>query len=221
MRRMLAVVVAPLIAIAISVFAFGGSASAHEVTSITADCYRVTVQFSGFPEAGVTVHIAVVVSGHAPITSDVLVTSETSEAHVDISAATANLSGASANVDVDVTWALDGPQHAHETLNVTCGTATTTTTTTAPTTSTTGGNVTSTTANTETTTTTAPSSVTVAGVTTSTAVKGAAVSGSTTIPVSGLPRTGSSTTSLLGVALVLAVVGAAAIGATTRRRTHS
>jgi hypothetical protein len=219
-RRMLVVVAAPLIAIAIGLFGFGGTASAHEVTSITADCDRVTVHFSGFPEAGVMVHIAAVVSGHAAITSDVLVTSATSEAHVDISAATATLFGATASVDVDVTWTLEGPQHVHETLTVTCGSSTTTTqattTSSGPTTSTTVGGVTSTSTPIG-TTTTAPTSITVAGVTMSTAARNAVVSGSTTIPSSGLPRTGASTTPLLGVALALAVVGATAIGAATRR----
>jgi len=124
----LVVVSAPLLVIAISVFALGGIASAHVVTSITADCYQVTVHFVDFPESGVMVHIAADVNAQT-ISSDVLVTSATTQADVDISPATAALFDTPAHIDVDVTWTYLGPQHAHETLTLTCGTPTTTTTT--------------------------------------------------------------------------------------------
>jgi len=129
----LIVVAAPLLVIAISVCALGGIASAHVVTSITADCYQVTVHFADFPDSGVMVHIAADVNGQT-ISSDVLVTSATSEADVDISAATAALFDTPAHIDVDVTWTYLGPQHAYEALSLTCGTPTTTTTAPAPTT---------------------------------------------------------------------------------------
>ena len=124
-RHLLMVVATPLLAIAISVFALGGVASAHVVTSITADCYLVTVHFSNFPEAGVMVHIAADVNGQA-VSSDVLVTNTTSEAPLDISAATAALGDTPAHINVDVTWTYLGPQHMHKTLTATCGTTTTT-----------------------------------------------------------------------------------------------
>ena len=75
-RRMLAVVGVPLLVIMISVFGLGGIASAHVVTSITADCYQVTAHFSDFPDTGVVVHIAADVNGQT-VGSDVLVTSAT------------------------------------------------------------------------------------------------------------------------------------------------
>ena len=118
---------ATLVTLAISLFTFGGVASANTITEITADCARVTVHFHDFPAAGVMVHIAVLVRGEPPISSDVLVTSETSEADIDISTATDELHGATADVDVDVTWTLWGERHVHTTRSVTCGTAMSTT----------------------------------------------------------------------------------------------
>ena len=126
-KKMLpAAICAPLLVIAVSVFALGGVASAHVVTSINADCYRVTAHFRDFPDTGVVVHIAADVNWQTTIGADVLVSSATTEASVDITAATASLFGATGRVDVDVTWTYLGPQHVHETLNVTCGSPTTT-----------------------------------------------------------------------------------------------
>src|SRR5438128_1551890 len=89
---------------------------------------RVTVHFTGFPSTGVSVHLVATVEGHASLSKDVVVKDTTSQATLDISSATKNLFGATAAVEVDVTWTLQGPQHVHKTLSVTCGTATTTTT---------------------------------------------------------------------------------------------
>ena len=130
---------AALLGVAISLFALTGVASAHVVTSINADCYQVTVHFYDFPESGVDVHIAADVNGQVAGT-DVLVTSATSQGHLDISPLTAPLGGTPADIDVDVTWTYLGPQHVHQSLTLTCGSSTTTspapttTTTQAPTT---------------------------------------------------------------------------------------
>jgi LPXTG-motif cell wall-anchored protein len=208
-RHILMVVAAPLLAIMISVFALGGTASAHVVTSITADCYLVTAHFSDFPDTGVLVHIAADVNGQT-VSSDVLVTNTTSEAHLDISAATAVLVDTPAHIDVDVTWTYLGPQHVHKTLTATCGTPTTTTSNTTPTqaiaTTTTPAPPTTTTPATTTPTVPQPTTSTqVLGTTiiaTTTApptttkgtvgVQGATVASTTTVPaVAALPRTGS------------------------------
>jgi LPXTG-motif cell wall-anchored protein len=207
----LAAVGAPLLVIALNVFALGGVASAHVVTSINADCYLVTVHFSDFPEAGVMVHIGVDVNGQA-IDRDVLVTSATSEAHVDISPATAPLLATPAHIDVDVSWTYLGSQHVHQTLTLTCGTTTTTasttttaapapapTTTMAPAPTTTAASTTTTVAPTTTTevhgvtsiatTTTSPAPTT----TTTVRVQGLVVSTTTRPAAATLPRTGSNT----------------------------
>jgi LPXTG-motif cell wall-anchored protein len=177
-RQISKIVTAPLLGIAISLFALGGVASAHVVTSINADCYQVTVHFNDFPDSGVMVHIAADVNGQV-ISTDVQVTSTTTSAQLDISAATAPLAATPANIDVDATWTYLGPQHAHEAFTLTCGTATTTasstTTTQAPTTTT---SVIPTTTTEVVTTTTAPP------VTTSTQVRGTTVVATTTAPAS-------------------------------------
>jgi LPXTG-motif cell wall-anchored protein len=171
-----AFVAVPLLVIAISLFALGGIASAHVVTSITADCYRVTAYFRDFPEAGVMVHIAADVNGQT-VGRDVLVTSATSEAQVDISPATAALVGTPAHIDVDVTWTFWGPQHVHETLTATCGGSTTTTSVTTPATQ---GSPTTTTAVPPTTIAEVTTTTTVPQTTTSTQVHGATTIATTT-----------------------------------------
>ena len=205
--RIFRIVAAPATVVAVTLFALGGVASAHVVTSINADCYQVTVRFNDFPEAGVQVHIAAGVNGQT-ISSDALVTGAISEAHLDISAVTATLGGTPANIDVDVTWSYLGPQHAHQTLNLTCGasptTSSTTTTAQAPTTTTqapaTTEVVTTTTSQPATTSTevhgttvvatTAPASTTTETI----RRQGTTVAATTTTapPVATLPRTGSS-----------------------------
>ena len=228
-RRTLAVVGVPLLVIAISMFALGGIASAHVVTSMSADCYQVMVHFSDFPDTGVVVHIAADVNGQT-VAGDVLVTNATSEAHLDISAATAALEDTPAHIDVDVTWTYLGPQHVHETLTATCGswtiatavTAPTTTqgssttttaappTTTAATTTTTGPHTTTSTqvhgATTIATTTTVPATTTTGTV----SPQGATAPPTTTAPVGPvtLPRTGSSTGLPLTFGLSSLVAGA-------------
>ena len=207
-RQILMIVAAPVLGIAISLSALGGVASAHVVTSITADCYQVTVHFNDFPESGVAVHIAADVNGQV-ISTDVQVTSATTAAQLDISAATAKLADTPANIDVDVTWTYLGPQHAHESLTLTCGTSTTTssssTTIQAPATTalpapTTSTAVTTTTATSQATTSTQVRGTTVvattapAPTTTETVRRQGTtvVATTTTVPAVGaLPRTGS------------------------------
>jgi hypothetical protein len=182
LKRLLAAVAVP--ALALFIVGFGiGTAAAHDVSGISANCDKVTVNFAGFPDAGVTVHIAAAIEGHGTLATDVLVHNDMS-AQLNISSATSALAGATASVDVDVTWTLEGPQHVHDTFSVTCGTATTTTTQ-RPTTTTVAG-VTSTSMPATTTTTVAGSgtasttSTTVEGITTTTPTTSAAnVSGET------------------------------------------
>ena len=193
-----------LLVAAISLFALGGVASAHVVTSINADCYQVTVHFGDFPDAGVGVHIAAAVNGQTT-GSDVLITSATSEAHLDISPLTAPLGGTPANIDVDVTWTYLGPQHVHQSLTLTCGSSTTTTqagtTTTAPAPTTTAPAPTTTAA-----TTTTPS----APATTTTQVRGTTVVATTTpastttetIRRQGTTVVGATTTTMPAVAVL-------------------
>ena len=185
-KRALTVVAVPTLAFLVGMFAWTGTASAHNVSNIDADCTHVTVHFNNFPDAGVMVHIVAAVEGHAAISTDVLVKNDMS-ADVNISAATGLLFGASADVDVDVTWTLNGAQHEHEKLTVTCGSSTTTTKQ-ATTTTVAGGGTTTTTSGSGGTTTTVASggtTTTVAsGGTTSTTVAGSG-GGSTTTTVAG------------------------------------
>jgi LPXTG-motif cell wall-anchored protein len=166
-------------------FVFCGPASAHEVTSIAVDCYVMTAHFSDFPANGVAVHMAATVNGQSPVARDVLVTSGTTEATLDISGATEGLYGP-LTIAADITWRYDGPQHVHEAITVTCASTTTTTqstttttTTTAPTTTTTLGELGS--------TSTVPAAPT-------TAVGGITTPTSAAAPTATLPRTGSDST---------------------------
>ncbi len=181
-----------------------GPASAHQVTSINADCYLVTAHFSDFPESGVVVHMAATVNELPPVTRDVLVTSDTTEATLDISATTANLYG-TLTIQADITWRLYGWQHVHQTLTATCASPTTTTTTTQPTTTTAPA----------TTTTLGGQGTTVPTTGRPTTTTEAAVSPVSTTPTSGvspvsntstLPRTGSDATfpALFGSGLLVA-----------------
>jgi LPXTG-motif cell wall-anchored protein len=168
-------------------FVFSGPASAHQVTSIDVDCYLMTAHFSDFPDDGVVVHMAATVNGQAPVGRDVLVTSETTEATLDISDATSGLYGP-LTIAADITWRYEGPQHVHETITVTCAQPTTTTTTpptttAAPTTTTTLGGL----GSTSTVPTTGPATSTTAAGVSTTPTSGAA-------PTSTLPRTGSDAT---------------------------
>jgi hypothetical protein len=156
-RRALALATIPIVALFTVVFGVATAASAHDVSGITASCNDVTVHFVDFPEEGVVVHIAATVEGHATLSSDAVVKSDMTT-KVNIASATSTLAGATAAVNVDVTWTFQGAQHVHATLHVTCGethhcgcattttTHATTTTTTAKATSTTttiaGGTVT-------------------------------------------------------------------------------
>jgi hypothetical protein len=109
--------------------AFGGPAFGHEVTGIDVNCTDVTVHWSGFPDAGVNVHIVAEVEGIGSTNTDVVVDHNSSETHLSIAALTSQLNGASGTVNVDVTWTFEGPQHVEDTAHVTCGTPPTTTTT--------------------------------------------------------------------------------------------
>jgi len=178
-RHGLVLITAPLLAIVISVFVLGGIASAHVVTSITADCYQVTAYFSDFPDSGVMVRIAADVNGQT-VSSDVLVTSATTEAQLDISAATATLADTPAHIDVDVTWTYLGPQHAHESFTLVCGTATSTSVAQV---------VTTTTAAVPATTTTQVPATTTGQSTTSTQVHGTTIVATTTAPATTTTET--------------------------------
>jgi hypothetical protein len=136
LRRLLVLAAAPVIA-ALGTLGWAGPAYAHTVNSINVNCETVTVDFSGFPAEGVTVHIGATVEGHGSVGTDVLVKGSMTGT-LDISGETSTLFGAPAKVDVDVTWNFQGAQHLSDSGTVTCGTATTTiaptTTTAAPTT---------------------------------------------------------------------------------------
>ena len=132
--------------------ALSGPAFAHEVTGIDVDCTNVTVHWSGFPDAGVSVHIAAEVEGIGSTSTDVMVDHNSTQTQLSIAALTSQLNGASGTVNVDVTWTFQGPQHVQATEHVTCGTA--------PTTTSTVGSSGSTIAPTTTTTTTMPASTT-------------------------------------------------------------
>jgi LPXTG-motif cell wall-anchored protein len=175
--RALLFISTPLLVIALSLIGLGGIASAHVVTSMTADCYGVTVHFSDFPASGVIVHIAIDVNGQE-VGSDALITNANTEAHVDIAAATTGLLGGAAHIDVDVTWTYLGPQHVHESFTETCGAPPATTTSTTPTESV----ATTTTAAPPTTTTQVSTTTTMAKPTTSTQVKGTTITATTSPP---------------------------------------
>src|SRR4051812_15724911 len=115
-RRFLSIVAAVAAAVAVSLLGMGSTAYAHTVRDIEVTCTSVTVQFTGFPDEGVMVHITATVEGHAALATDALIKSRDS-ASVDISSATSALFGATAAVDVDVTWTFNGAQHAHQTLS--------------------------------------------------------------------------------------------------------
>ena len=215
LRRSLAALATPILAFAL-LLASTSAASAHEISDISATCDTVTVHFTGFPKAGVTVHIAATVEGHGTLSKDVSVDNTTIEAQLDISSATNGLLGATANVDVDVTWTFQGPQHAHKTLSVTCGSATTTTRAQMTTTTMSGvGGATSTTSTTAASVSGAQTGTTASG------VLGESLSASpgvTASPTGGasLPRTGSSTLRL--VIAALAALGAGTGLVITQRR---
>jgi len=214
-------------------------ASAHTVTSITADCEHVTVNVANFPD-GTSLHTVITVQGHGTITSDNVVNAATSSFSVDISGSTAAMFGATANVTVDVSWTHEGPQHFEETVSLTCGTATTTT---AAATTTTVGTVTSSSvpesttvpAPTSTSTTVASGSTTTvafAGSTTSptTVVGPASSSAPTTLVLNAtaarttgsgtLPFTGSNNGPMTGLGVVLVLTGTA-MAAVLARKSHS
>jgi hypothetical protein len=217
---------------------FAGPASAHDVTNITANCDTVTVFFTGFPESGVTVHIAATVQGHGSASTDVFVNNTTTSATLNIASATDDMFGATANVDVDVTWTFQGPQHVHDMASVTCGEATTTTTTQPATTTTTAPATTTTTTTIagestttttvvgvqgETTSTTAATAVVSAGEATNGPTTGGAVVSPAATGTSGgsssLPFTGSATAPLALTGLTALAAGAG-LWATQRRKSH-
>ena len=121
----------------------------------------------------------------------------------------------SQTVEVDVTWTLQGPQHVHKTLSVTCGTATTTTT--KHTTTTMLG------VSGATTTPTSVARPTTAPTRGSSAVLGASVSASparASTRGSSLPFTGSATFPLLMTALVALGAGTGLLVTQRRRAEH-
>src|SRR4051812_36931099 len=89
-RGLLSLVAAIAGAAAVSMFAMGGTAYAHSVSDIEANCASVTVHFTGFPDDGVTVHIAATVEGHAAIATDTLI-KNSDTASLNISSATSAL----------------------------------------------------------------------------------------------------------------------------------
>jgi hypothetical protein len=184
--------------------AFGGPAFAHEVTGIDVNCTDVTVHWSGFPEAGVSVHIAVQVEGVGSTATDVMVDHNSSETQLSIAALTNQLNGASGTVDVDVTWTFEGPQHVQDTAHVTCGTA--------PTTTSTVGSSGSTIAATTTTTAPAATTTTVPESTTTTSMGESASTSTTTTALIGGQQTTPTTT--ISVSPAEAVNGSGTVSAT-------
>jgi hypothetical protein len=236
-RRFLAVMGTMIAALTVSLFAWAGVASANRVSDVEANCSEVTVHFVDFPAAGITVHIAATVQGQAPLATDVLVKNDES-ATLDISSATSGLFGASATVDVDVTWAYFGTRHLERSFSVTCGSTTTTSVQVSPTTATTSTTSTTSTSTTSTTSTTVGgqggTTTTVAGSggTTSTTVESGTVvpngsgphdsvnvlgeSVSADNSTGSLPFTGSSTPVELGIGLGLLTVGTAVLARARR-----
>jgi hypothetical protein len=120
----------------VTVVAFLASvASAHDVTGVEVDCSAAKVHFADFPTQGVSVHILVQVA-YVWVVKDAIVDKNTSEVSVDITWATARLTGQTSGVNVDVTWTLYGDQHVHESTSVKCGIPATTTTSASTSTST-------------------------------------------------------------------------------------
>lgn len=164
LRRALALATVPILALLTAVLGFTTAASAHDVSGVTANCSDVTVHFVDFPQEGVVVHVAATVEGHSTVSSDVLVKGDMATT-LSIASATSSLAGATAAVNVDITWTFQGTQHVQETLHVTCGEThhcgcTTTTTAHATTTTTAHKATTTTTTQKATTTTTAVAGVT-------------------------------------------------------------
>jgi len=218
--RLLGVTASSLLMLVAGAFAWTAAASAHVVTGIEGDCTHVTVSFADFPNSGVTVHIAVTVEGHAPLTTDVLVKKHSGPVTLDITSATSDLFGATANVDVDVTWSFLGPQHVEQTLHVTCGetTSSASSSSTASSTSTTAAPVSSSTDTSATTSsTTAPgSSSTTDTVETSTSMisgAGGGSSSSTTVAPPGPASTAAIRVAGESASLPGTTVAAAATGA--------
>jgi hypothetical protein len=127
--RLVRSMVGVVIMVAGLLLAFGAPASGHEITGIDVNCSEVTVHWSGFPEAGVSVHIVAAVGGVGSTSTDVTVDHNSTQTQLNITSLTSQLNGASGTVDVDVTWTFEGPQHVHESKTVTCGNMSTTTTT--------------------------------------------------------------------------------------------
>jgi hypothetical protein len=204
-------------------------ASGHEVTGASANCDHVTIGWTGFPEAGVPVHIAVQVGGVGSTSADVVVSQSTTQTNVSISSLTSQMHGETADVDVDITWTFSGPQHVHRTIPVMCGTATTTTqaeSVSSTTTSTVGGlNETTTTLGASSTTTIVVSGAGETSTTTVAAVSGPnetpnrAVSATGSSSPASLPVTGGATTTLLLLGLACVLGGATIVLAPRRHNT--
>jgi hypothetical protein len=128
-------VISALLAVAL-VFVWTSVASAHVVTGVEVDCSTAKVHFSQFPSQGVPVHIVVQVA-YVWVVKDVVVDKDTTEVTVDITWATARLTGQTSGVNIDATWTNFGDQHVHEHTSVKCGTPPTTSTSTSTSTSTT------------------------------------------------------------------------------------
>jgi hypothetical protein len=133
-RRAFVVLAAPAIGLGM-VAVLAGPAQANHVVSISADCYSVVVQFTDFPDSGVPVHISATIAGVGTVSEDTVIDSTTTQATLNISSLTADLAGATANVDVDVTWSYGGSHESQQSIALMCGTATTTSTAQATTTS--------------------------------------------------------------------------------------
>jgi LPXTG-motif cell wall-anchored protein len=229
-RRSGAQVVLGVGAVAVASIALALPASGHEVTGVSANCDHVTIEWTGFPEAGVPVHIAVQVGAVGSTSADVVVSQITTQTNVSISSLTSQMHGESADVDVDITWTFSGPQHVHRTISVMCGTATTTSqaeSVSSTTTSTVGGlnETTTTLAGAGSTTTIVvsgageTSTTTVAGVSGPNETPNGAVSATGASSPASLPVTGSATTVLLLLGLACVLGGATIVLAPRRHNT--
>ena len=97
-RRAVCLVVAGVF-MTVAALAFALPAFGHDVTGVSATCDHVTVNWSGFPAAGVPVHINIQVGAVGSISADVTVKDTTTHTDVNIAALTSQLHDQTAPVD--------------------------------------------------------------------------------------------------------------------------
>lgn len=111
-----------------TVVAFAGPAFGHEASGISADCDAIMIGWSGFPSAGVPVHIEAGVGSVGTVSKDLTVNDRTAPTKLDISEYARMLSPIRhPSIEIDVTWDYDGPHDTYRIIPLFCGTSVTTT----------------------------------------------------------------------------------------------